>query len=304
MRFMGRCWAVLVVLGCGTLSGGCLFGHKERTTARLHSPPFAGVVGDDVIYLDVAFLERPLSETFLHRELWSEANEEVVYTDDDQLFNMERLTALQKNGFRVGQISGLLPTKLQDMLDTQRDCQARRIQLHSGHETTLSLGPSATRCCCRLNRDGRFTPVELTQAQCQLVVVPSLTDEGRIRLRFTPQILHGQTKTAFLPVRCADGQLDWARQERPAEESYPWLGWTLEVAPNDYVVAGPKLEKGETLGEQFFLTREEGCPIVQRLLVLRAAHVPTPAGPPDELADRCPPLALRASLIAARGSGE
>ena len=67
------------------------------------------------------------------------------------------------------------------------------------------------------------------------------------------------------------------------------------MVPNEYVVLGARLDKGDTLGEHFFLTREEDHPIVQRLLVLRAAHVPTPTGLLEANLGRCPPLALRAA---------
>ncbi len=84
---------------------------------------------------------------------------------------------------------------------------------------------------------------------------------------------------------------------------YSWLSWTVTVAPNEYVVIGTRLDRGETLGEQFFFSGEE-TPPVQRLLVLRTAHVPTPSGPGDETPSRSPPLALCASMTAARGYGE
>jgi hypothetical protein len=295
--------AVVVAVSCAAL-GGCLSGHTEHTTARLHGPPMAGVVGDDVVYLDFAVLEKPLGDTFFNRELWSETDEEVIRADGEQAVSLERKMALEKNGFRIGQIGGMLPTKLQDLLDSPRSCQARRIQLHAGHETILPLGSPWEHCSCRLARDEELTEVSLDKAQCLLEVVPTLADEGHIRLRFTPRIKHGEAATGFQPVRDADGQMHWGRQEVQSEEVYPWLSWTLTVVPNEYVVLGAFVYNGESLGEQFFLTREENRPIVQRLLVLRAAHVPTPAGPMDDSLGRSPPLALRASLITARGRGE
>src|SRR5579871_943260 len=111
---MGRGWAVLIGVMCGMLAG-CL-PHRERTTVRSHGPPLAGVVGEDVVYLDFAVLEKPLGDSFFNRELWSDTDEEALRADGDPIVSLERKTALQKNGFRIGQISGVLPTKLQDML--------------------------------------------------------------------------------------------------------------------------------------------------------------------------------------------
>ncbi len=301
---MRRCWAVVVVLGMGVL-GGCFSAGTERSTARLHAPSFTGPIGDDVVFLDVAVIERPQGDVFLNYELWSEADEQAVRADgDEQSVSLERKTVLEQNGFRVGQIGGLLPpAKLQDLLLSRRSCQAHRVQLHAGHETTIPLGPLWPHCRCRIAPDGQESSVvDFQKAQCLLEVTPALADDGRIRLRCTPHIKHGDLKTAFTPLRDAAGVLHWGKQEQQPEQVYPWLSWTVTVAANEYVVIGANRDHDETLGEQFFLSGDEQ-PSVQRLLVLRTAHVPT-GGPTDETLGRSPPLALRASLTAVRGRGE
>lgn len=300
---MRRWLAVLIVWGCTALTG-CLSGNRERTTVRSHSPPMAGVVGDDVVYLEYAVIERTFGDPFLTRQLWSEADEEVIRVEGDPAASLEQKTVLENNGFRVGQIGGMMPTKLQDALDSRRGCEKRQIQMHAGRETLLACGSPWPHCCCRLAHGEHLSSTDFDKAQCQLAIVPTLEDEGRIRLRFTPHLSHGEVRAAFVPVTDADGQLRWDRQEQAAEEEYPWLSWTLTVAPEEYVVLGALLDSGATLGEHFFLTCEEDRPIVQRLLVLRAIHVPTPANPLEGELGRCPPLALRAGMITARGKGE
>jgi hypothetical protein len=299
---MRRWLAVLIALGCASLAG-CLSGNRERTTVRSHSPPMAGVVGDDVVYLDYAIIERTLGDPFLTRQLWSEADEEVIRVEGEPAASLERKTVLENNGFRVGQVGGLLPTKLQDALDSRRGCEKRQIQMHAGRETVIACGSPWPHCRCRLARDERLASTEFDKAQCELAIVPTL-EEGHIRLRFTPRLRHGDVRAAFVSVTDADGQLRWDRQEQAAEEVYPWLSWTLTVAPDDYVVLGTLLDSGATLGEHFFLTCEEDRPVVQRLLVLRAVHVPTPANPLEADLGPCPPLALRAGMVTARGKGE
>lgn len=297
---MCRWLAVLIVLASAAL-GGCFSGNKDRAGVRSSGPPMAGVVGDDVVYLDVAVIERTLGDPFLNQELWNEADEEVVRVEDESSVSLERKTTLEKNGFRVGQIGSMLPSKLHDLLTSERSCQTRRIELHAGHETILSCGPSWPECRYRLVQESGSTTVEKDKARCELEVVPSLAGEGRIRLRFTPHVKHGEVKTAYVPIQESDGQRRWDRQEDQADEVYAWLGWTLTIVPNEYVIIGALVENGDKLGEQLFLTREEGRPIVQRLLVLRASHVPTSI---HENLGRNAPLALRASRITARGRGE
>jgi hypothetical protein len=295
---MGRWLAAMVALGCGALIG-CLSTKTQHTTARLHGPPPAAVVGEDVVYLDVFVIERPLGDAFLNRELWSEADEQAVHADGEPGVSLERKMALEKNGFRAGLLGGALPpTKLQDLLASQRSCQGNRIQRHAGHETKIALGSVWPHCCCRLAREEQTTAVDFEKGQCLLQVTPELADEGRVRLRFTPHIKHGDVRMEFVPVRGDDGLMRWGMQERQPEEAYSWLDWTLSVAPNEYVVIGAQLGSGDTLGEQFFLSGEDN-PGVQRLLVLRATHVPTPAEPIEANLSRTAPLALQASLSAA-----
>lgn len=297
---MCRWLAVLLTLAAGTL-GGCFSANKDRSSAQSSGPPMAGVTGDDVIYLDVAVIERTLGDAFLNSELWTEADEEVIHVEGESGVCLERKTALEKNGLRVGQVGGLLPSKLHDLLTSERSCQTRRIQLHAGHETILSCGPPWPNCRFRILHDGRSATAEMEKAQCELEVVPTLADEGHIHLRFTPHLKHGEMKTAFIPVRDADGQFHWGRAENQAEELYSWLSWTMTIVSNEYVVLGAVVDNGETLGEHFFLTCQDEHPIVQRLLVLRATHVPTPT---YEQLGRCEPLAVRASLLTARGKSE
>src|SRR6185437_4021786 len=301
---MRRWLAMLVALGIGAL-GGCYSSQPERSTARLHAPPLAGLVGDDVIFIDVAVIERPLGDSFVNRELWNETDEQIIRADGgEQAVSLERKTVLETNGFRVCQVSGQLPpAKLLALLLSPRSCQPHRLQLHAGNETTIPLGPLWPHCRCQLAHDGQIVPVDFPKGQCQLKVTPSLTDDGRIRLHFTPHIKHGELKTVFKPLQDAAGVLRWGRQEQQAEELYPWLSWTITVAPNDYVVLGTPLDKGETLGEQFFLSGAEN-PGNQYLLVLRTAHVPTPPNPAEARFGRSPPLALRVNMTAARGSSE
>jgi hypothetical protein len=302
---MRRWWAVAIALSLGML-GGCFSPSPEHSTARLHAPTFTGLVGEDVVFLDIAVIERPLSDAFLNAELWREVDEQAVRADnDEQSVSLERKTMLVKNGFRAGQVGGLLPpARLQDLLLSRRSCDAHRVQLHAGHETIIPLGPLWPQLHCQLTHTGQdATAIEFQKAQCLLEVTPSLEDNGRIRLHFTPHIKHGELTTAFAPLRDAGGVLRWGKKEEQPEEVYPWLSWTVTAAANEYVVVGANRDRGETLGEQYFLSGEES-PGVQRLLVLRAAHVPTPGGPTDESIGRSPPLALRASMTAVRGRGE
>jgi hypothetical protein len=276
---------------------GCVTGKPEKSTSWL---PLQGPVGPDVVQMDVALIERPVGDGYLNVDLW-----EFV---DEQALPPERKVVLEDNGFRVGQVGGIPPSGLQTLLLSESSCaNPRRIQLHAGNPTTLLIGPARAACCFHMQQAGESAAVALEQAQCTLVVVPTLTKEGHIRLQFTPQILHGETLLLPCPVpECSR----WVLQEQRPTERYPATAFEITLAPNEYVVVGGRFDKPETIGQQFFLHTEAPAP-GQQLLVIRASRgggppqFETPSDPvADDAApnDSVPPLAFQAGLTAARGS--
>src|SRR5207247_4496708 len=95
--------------GCDSLP------ESARTTAWLKRTPFASpAANSQVVQLDVAILERPLGDPFLDKELWQHTDEMIV--------DLDRKAAVEDNGYRVGQIIGMTPGKLQDLLKSPRSC--------------------------------------------------------------------------------------------------------------------------------------------------------------------------------------
>lgn len=286
--------SLLVGLLIGVLAG-CSTSRPERTTSWMQQ--LNGPSGSDVVHLDVALLEVPLSDVYVSEGLWEVADEQVV--------PMESKAMLEDNGFRVGQIGGLPPVGLQERLTSERSCvNPRRLQLRSGKATTLALGPTAGRLQFQLRQDGEETPMALEQAQSSLAVVPSLTREGRVRLQFTPQVKHGETSLNFKPASDRSG---WTLQEQRPEETFAALRWEVTLSPNEYIVVGAA-DHPTSLGHQSFIRPNERVP-VQRLLVIRAgrlsaATASTLAAEADDDALPIPStsLACQAAATTARGT--
>jgi hypothetical protein len=244
--------------------------------------------------MDVALLERPVGDAYLDHDVWTVADEQVVPP--------ERRALLEDNGFRLGQIGGQPPAGLQNLLTSDRTCiNPRRLQLHADNATPLIVGPRADTCRFALHRDGQATQVVLEQAECVLSVTPSLAEDGRIRLHFTPQIRHGEESVR--PGPSADHS-NWVMQQQHPTETYDALGWDVTVAPGEYVVVGARGDKPATLGHASFVRAGEAVP-VQRLLVIRTTRTekgPATAEAPAEcsLSSKAPPLALQASCTAGR----
>jgi hypothetical protein len=286
----------------GLLAGllaGCLTGKPEESVSwRDHFQPLCGPTGPDVVQMDVALLERPVGDRYVNQDLW-----EFV---DEQTIGPEQKGVLEDNGLRVGQVGGIPPAGLQMLLTSDASCvNPRRIRLHAGNPTTLLIGPPLPTCHFQVHTVPEPVTVDVEQAQCTLVVVPTLTKDGHIRLQFTPQVPHGETVLMPCPVPESSR---WVLQEQRPTEKFPATAWEITLAPNEYVVVGGRFDRPDTLGHRFFLHADATTP-VQQLLVIRAsgdgpmpcellADAPADDGSPNQTV---PPVALQAGAPTARG---
>jgi hypothetical protein len=294
-----RHWQAVVVGLLAALLAGCLT-PPPRDGPRPEGGAFQGPAGPDVVQMDIALVERPADDPYLTDQVWQLADEEKVRRDGD--IDLEHKARLSDNGLRVGEIAGAPPGELCRLVRGERSClNPRRLTLHAGKATPILLGPAWTHCTFVLQREGRTTPVELDLARCQLEVTPTLTEEGRTLLLFTPVVRHGETITAAHPTVDPDGSRRWVLEAEQPTESYPWLTWELSVGPSDYVLVGARTERSDALGARCFVYTEGTTPL-QRLLVLRVGRA-LPDGPHDGPSSPATPLALQATWTAARAAG-
>src|SRR5439155_19442931 len=91
---------------------------------------------------------------------------------------------------------GSLPGELQAMLKNEHFCINPRTQfLRAGSSLPLALGPAVPSCAFRVYHDGQDDEAEYEQAQCELLVEPTRTEDGKTRLRFTPRVTFGEPMT-------------------------------------------------------------------------------------------------------------
>lgn len=285
-------WLPALLLG---LLCGCATEQEFRQDrVRLsHRPlPQGGVV------IDVVLLERPLGDPYIHSELWSCTDEHIV--------GLEQKQTVANNGFRVGQLVGLAPSKLQALLANERVCvQRERLFLPAGGSKTIQLGPVLPQCEFQVPRQGEPIVVRLELAQCGFVLSPSLTNDGRTRLRFTPIVQYGQSVPQLRPV---PDLATWELQHERLQKTYVELGWDAVLAPNTFLLVGTTLDEPSSLGYQAFAANGERVQ-KQRLLLLRTTRAlgETEAqNPRDDSATggaTVPPLALQASMASAKVRG-
>jgi hypothetical protein len=277
------------------VTGGCLTDKNSRdhSLAQVQSEPANASGTGDIFYFDVALVEQPRGDRFFNRDLWS--------LGDEQGVNLELKPLLEENGLRICQIGGLMPPRLHSLIISPRSCpEPRRLRAEQGKPTVIAVGPTRGHAVFQLAGQAGARRFDLDQACCQFEVVPTLEDDQRIRLRFTPRVRHGQARTTPRVETDPDGPMRWAMEAREPVEEFPQLRWECVIATNEFVVVGAQLDRAATIGPCFFLP-DGAQSQKQCMLVLRASHVVL--GPPkDEGLTRVPPIAMQAAWSSARGS--
>jgi hypothetical protein len=291
---MGRWRHLLPMLLLG-LAAGCITEQSARRGAGAAPGPQLSI-GPDGVVIDVVLLERPVGDRYLNGALWSSADEHAVPPEQKVL--------LEDNGFRVGRLVGATPRELQKLLTSERYWvdSGRRI-LPAGKSFTLPIGRPVAEIRYQFGQELEVVP---GKAQSFLVMVPTLTADGRTRLRFTPEIRYGDTLPEY---QVAPDRSDYVLTYRQPRKTYPSLSWEVTLAPNEYVLVGAAFDRPQSLGYQCFI-QEDDESAGQRLLVIRTGRStaevreePAPASPEAAASTSLsPPLALQASWATARGS--
>lgn len=250
----------------------------------------------DAFQLETYLIETSLRDPFVEEELWSLA--------DDQVVPLELKALLEKNGLRVAQVGGVAPAGLQALMRSPRSCpDPRRIQQAFGKTADVKLGPPLAQATFQVQADGATTPLDLHQAECYIIVAPTMATDGRIRLRCKPEVRHGNSVVAPSP---SQDRTTWLFQKQQPTETFDGLAWEVTLGAAEYTVIGGRFDRPDSLGNVAFIRTQESPPR-QRILVLRASRPGNPGireseNAPDTFTGRTPPLAIQAAWTTARGS--
>lgn len=287
---MRQGWTVTLGL-LPLLYAGCVTDEPVRETSWLDGLRiFQGPTDQDVVQMDVAVVEQPLGDPYINEELWQTADERAV--------SLECKAMLEDNGFRIGLIGGIPPARLQSLLTSRESCpNPKQMQRQSGTAARAIIGPVLTNCPLPHTPDARCAePTSLEKAEFTLVITPTLTRDGRTRLRFTPQIEYGDRGLTIGPTADKSG---WTLEEQRQHVSFETLSWEITLSPNEYILIGGRTDRPGSFGHACFVRPSEQPP-TQRLLVIRTSRNPPgliddhdPAEKENTLA--VPPLALQAS---------
>jgi hypothetical protein len=250
-----------VVLCAAVAAGGCkkpltpTDSAATQTVARSLGP----TVAPEGLFVESVLLERPVGDAFLDRDLWAAAL---------PVGEPETRTLLAENGLRAGVLTGRLPQKFQDLLNSDADAvDPHGMTFNSRKEAVIPTAGPTDPCQFALLADlaGKPKPVELKQARCGVLVKPQPADAGRVRVWCEPQIQHGDRRELYRPTE--DGTRFTKFEEVPLEK-YPAFGFEVTLGPEDCLVIGWSADRPATLGAALFGVEVDNRPR-QRVLVIR-----------------------------------
>jgi hypothetical protein len=279
-----------------TLSG-CLFPEEAERSSfmkRFHEK----TISPDHALIAIAILECPIRDEYINEHIWKRVDELIV-ADSDQR------GALDDNGFRIGQLVGPIPSELQAKLLDKQCCANPRAMIFPANQTLpIMLGSQLPESAYDIVRQKQRTEVRLDQVRYGLDVSAQFTSDGKTKLTITPVVENGEV---MLPFEAIPDQQRWEMRTGRACLRYPELSWEVTLGPNQFFIAGTRIERERTLGQASFI-QVGGEASVQRLLVIRNCRSVTAReahqNSVEELvrADKALPIALQATLPVMRAN--
>jgi hypothetical protein len=280
-----------------TAAAGCTTSAQPNSPAWMNRfrSLWAGL-GPDALQAEIALVQQPLDNPYLSFDVWREIDEQVV--------PLERRPLLESNGFRLGTISGTVPSELQRVLTTERltcvqghtweisgsendgtnptcpHCQLRPVKKESfvtarrkgvkpNDPTFQALGPDKV-LRVQVHQDGSATPLELEAAQAGLSIQFKLSDDGEVVVHCEPRVQYGSALRIPHP---SDDKSGWSFTTGRPEKEFSKLAWEVTLRPSEYLVIGAWHDRADTLGQRCFLQQDAG---LQSLLLIRVARPQTP----------------------------
>jgi hypothetical protein len=276
MRVAG---GIIAVCALAAAAGGCkpFNGGSPQPANSTISRSLTPMVPAEGLLVQSVLIEQPIADQFLDRDLWQTAR---------PVGEPETRALLAENGLRAGILSGTLPQRFQDLLDSEADTVSpNEMSFNSRKEAVIPTAGPVDPCRFTLLADLAGAPhsIEFKQARCGVLVRPRVEEGGRVIITCEPQIQHGERRDRYRPNEDGTG---FVKSEEMPLERFPKVGFDAPLGPGDCLVIGWNAEQFETLGQALFAVEINNRPR-QRVLVIRAhqngrsalSDLPVIAGP-------------------------
>lgn len=262
------------------LSAALLAGAGCRNVAEHipQSPLKPARMSAESCVLDVFFVRVPFGDSEVNGPLWTEIDEQQLTSDLRQ--------RLALNGFRIGLVGTQVPPALAKLLEQQGKTPGgsqaaafspEDLEEESPVEWAHWQLPPGRRKEIVCSETYESLPVlvcdpqgvqgdEYSDAQGVLAVQSYPEADGRVRLRFVPEIQHGERKLRFV------GKQGIARLEPTrAKRSFNDMAVEATLGLGQMLVLSCETSRPGSLGHRFFSCQKDGKQ-EQKLLVIRLSQ--------------------------------
>ena len=231
--------------GCESLFKSAAIPTTVNKLPALQAPPGS-------MELDVVYVERPVGDRLLGRELWQ-------HVDEVAAMDAEARRLLRRSGLRLGIVGSNPPVALQRMLGLKSDFNyepdaeqakqlvGRRFFLLSGGETDIQVSQPYPECMLRLQADQSPAPRRFENAVCKFRMRATRLQDGWARLEFVPQLQHGYSQQSYTVADAG-----WKFQNGQETETLFRQRFEIKLGTGDMAVITAEDDDAESLGQLFF----------------------------------------------------
>ena len=231
MRVAGGAIVICLLAGAGVGCKKPLHAPGESAGSTI-SRSLTPMVPHEALLVQSVLIEQPIGDEFLDRDLWAMAR---------PVGEPETRALLAENGLRAGILSGTLPQRFQDLLDSDADTVSpNEMSFNKRKEAVIPTAGPVDPCRFAFLADlaGAAQPVEFKQARCGVLVRPRVEEGGRVGIYCEPQIKHGERRDHYRPNEDGTG---FVKTEEMPLERFPKLGFDAVLGRGG--LPGDRLER-------------------------------------------------------------
>jgi hypothetical protein len=258
--------ALATVCGCTT------------PTLKGKSPLMPAQMSPDSVALDMFFVRFPFGDTDANEKLWQEI--------DEQRLPAELRERLRENGFRVGIVTGQIPSELSkllalpekpapsdetektsiDSMESQPRVVRRHLQIRANQPNEIIASGVYAQLPLLTGGAGQISGQTYNEAQGYFSIKTNPRPDGQVRLELTPALHHGESRQRWI-----SGQGMMRLETGQSKRTFDDMTIQTELPPGAMLVLSSLPNQRGSLGDYFFSESDNGR-TEQKLLIVRLSQ--------------------------------